>query len=461
MPIVVSIGSGEQEVIAASQLSPVLSVPSLRAAATIDELRGVTGDATYLRALRLLGHSTVGDGGHGDVVWTDDTSTADNGGAVFVPTSGPRTGCWKRPPEDEVRAAWFGVGCDGPLRPYRARLQAAMDYASSLRLGTNLYQGFSGKDAIATLRLPSGGCYLIDGDQPLVAPPNIRIAGSYTYLFSESVTAPIMLADGFVLDVEGVGFAGGNGHIKVTGINPMANGMRITFRDCIFNETKTGEHSTVLDAVDPEWGEHLSAKVHFVGCLHDGCLALKGGADDITIEHGVASWPVGMGPWLDVRSGNTRISDIQGVPMWMVIDESTGARQWVPSAVANPWIKLSNGSLDCTGFRFGGEYGGAQILAYSGTPGDYSSFVRFTACEMFSAWGPWATFDGDMPSVELSTNQAYCPQAAWVDAAAEASISRPGRRLSYSHRTDGINPMMVRDSDQTEIESLSELRNAT
>ena len=86
----------------------------------------------------LLGYYEEGDGGGGTFRWdSTDTTSADNGGTILVPTSGlSSSGRWKRVYEGEINARWFGmhpVGNLGPTGQFdnTAALQAAINWAST------------------------------------------------------------------------------------------------------------------------------------------------------------------------------------------------------------------------------------------------------------------------------------------------------------------------------------------
>lgn len=64
-------------------------------ASSATTLRAIPGSGDRGVAL-LSGLSSAGDGGGGVFAWTSDTTSADNGDGVIVPTPLPRTGCWKR-----------------------------------------------------------------------------------------------------------------------------------------------------------------------------------------------------------------------------------------------------------------------------------------------------------------------------------------------------------------------------
>lgn len=354
-----------------------------------------------------------------------------------------------------VDVAHFGAKSGGS--DCRARLQSAFDYAASLAAGVTDFAGYAATFSVPTVMLPPGGRFEID-DPGLVLPPYVRIVGSHTVLYSRSTTSPIVTANGYVFDCEGIIFVGGNGHIKLTGSAYMQNSMRARIRDCRFNRTATGEYSLRFAPLDPAWAatSTLSMFLAMRGCYHDGCLAFQGGADDILIEDEIATWTVNDGPWIN-GSGSLRVRDVQGVPIYR---KSEGGEN-IPST--NPWLK-HRGSLDCTGFRFGGENGGARILHYvgggSGADEIHNDVVRFHSNQMHCAYGPWALFEGNFPSLIVEPNSGYMPNAAVVDAEAEGSLRRltaRGLRVRMDSGAPAISTKFCRP-DGSEIHALNVLQ---
>lgn len=91
------------------QFTRIVTAP--KRVATIAALRLDLNAEGTSRHIMVESYATQGDAGGGTFYWTTDTSTADNGGTVIVPTFGalPRTGCWKRAYAGAVHAAWFGA----------------------------------------------------------------------------------------------------------------------------------------------------------------------------------------------------------------------------------------------------------------------------------------------------------------------------------------------------------------
>jgi hypothetical protein len=67
-------------------------------------------------------------------VWTSDTTTADDGATVIVPT-GIRSGCWKRVFDSTYNVQWFGAKCDGSTDDTSA-FNAALGLVNSRNGGT-------------------------------------------------------------------------------------------------------------------------------------------------------------------------------------------------------------------------------------------------------------------------------------------------------------------------------------
>ena len=77
---------------------------------TYAELRTWSGGTTASSLNVAIGREQSIGGIFG---WSTDTTSADNGGTVIVPTAMPRTGCWKRIFSGALNVKWFGAMGDG------------------------------------------------------------------------------------------------------------------------------------------------------------------------------------------------------------------------------------------------------------------------------------------------------------------------------------------------------------
>jgi hypothetical protein len=75
--------------------------------------------------------------GAGTFVWTTDTTSADDGATIIVP-SGTRTGSWKRIMDNTYNVLWFGAACDGVTDDTASFLLAMQAAYASQASGTIL-----------------------------------------------------------------------------------------------------------------------------------------------------------------------------------------------------------------------------------------------------------------------------------------------------------------------------------
>lgn len=234
------------------------TMTALKSIATISAALGATDGH-----VKVLGYSTPGDGGGGVFRWdSTDTTTADNGGTVIAPTSGP-AGRWKRVYEGEVNARWFGMHPSSSDNT--AALQRAVDWVS-----TDQTRNPAGGYGAGTVYIPMG-YYRFTFDQGTSGLSTITIAGNYvtirgegsgTTLTVRSHAYPSQLNSFFTFAAGFKALGGGIRDLCINGNSMLKWAISLdTWHGIEFdNIYVTDVHSGILDAystISPNCGESV------------------------------------------------------------------------------------------------------------------------------------------------------------------------------------------------------------
>jgi len=99
------------------------------------KLRAVKVRKTSPAVATVLAHTTVGDGGGGVFLWSEDSKTPDDNGMIVSPSGRQSRGRWVRQTDHtELRAAWWGVWAE--REDNLDQLQAVANYCESLHKTT-------------------------------------------------------------------------------------------------------------------------------------------------------------------------------------------------------------------------------------------------------------------------------------------------------------------------------------
>ena len=93
---------------------------------SINDLKSLTSPQTNT-IYRVLGYKTANDGGGGEFYWDNVNTVPENGGTIFIAS----TGCWKRLYDGELNVKWFGAKGDNSVDDGPA-INKCLDYAREL-----------------------------------------------------------------------------------------------------------------------------------------------------------------------------------------------------------------------------------------------------------------------------------------------------------------------------------------